>query len=66
MVADRSSLAFVNAMTKLIAAELVHLPVTDIAQVVREINAFRTAREMIRNDKLYKRELWLKQRSKQL
>lgn len=64
MVADRSSLAFVNAMTKLIAAELVHLPVTDIAQVVREINAFRTAREMIRNDKLYKRALWLKQRSK--
>lgn len=51
-------------MTKLIASELVHLPVTDIAQVVREINAFRTAREMIRNDKLYKRALWLKQRSK--
>jgi hypothetical protein len=64
VVADKSSLAFVNAMTKLIAAELVHLPVTDIAQVVREINAFRTAREMIRNDKLYKRALWLKQRSK--
>ena len=64
MVADRSSLAFVNVMTKLIAAELVHLPVTDIAQVVREINAFRTAREMIRNDKLYKRALWLKKRSK--
>ena len=63
MVADWSSLASVT-MTKLIAAELVHLPVTDIAQVVREINAFRTAREMIRNDKLYKRALWLKQRSK--
>lgn len=63
MVADWSSLASVT-MTKLIAAELVHLPVTDIVQVVREINAFRTAREMIRNDKLYKRALWLKQRSK--
>lgn len=50
-------------MTKLIAAELAHLPVTDITQVVREINAFRTARKMIYYDKLYKRAKWLKQRS---
>ena len=63
MVADRSSLAFVNAMTKLIAAELVHLPVTDIAQVVREINAFRRAREMIKLDKLYKRSVWMKKKN---
>ena len=63
MVADRSSLASVT-MTKLIAAELVHLPVTDIAQVVREINAFRTARKMIYYDKLNKRAKWLEQRSK--
>lgn len=50
-------------MTKLIAAELVHLPITDINQVVREINAFRRAREMIKLDKLYKRSVWMKKKN---